>query len=64
MYTGNVYVDHVTTTDGPESNYKFVDYEGDAGWLWVNGVVIPDFPQIFVTPMFIAITLLAIIYRR
>lgn len=63
-YTGNTYVDHVTITDGSESNYFIIDYEGEAGWLMVNGTDIPEFTPILIVPMFIAVTLLALIYRR
>ena len=63
-YTGNTYVDHVTITDGSESNYYIIDYEGEAGWLLVNGADVPEFQPILIAPLFIAATLLALIYRK
>ncbi|MEJ2105361.1 MAG: hypothetical protein P8X47_12415 [Ignavibacteriaceae bacterium] len=47
-----------------ESNYFIVDYEGEIYDLQINNILIPEFSPIFISPIFIIATLLAIIYRR
>jgi len=47
-----------------ESNYFIIDYEGEVSSVTINSVDIPEFSTILIVPMFIAATLLAIVYRR
>ena len=44
-------------------NY-IVDYEGEVESITINAVEIPEFTSIILVPLFIAATLLAIIYKR
>ena len=60
----NMAVDHLSIEEGPESGNYIISYEGEAGWLMVNGADIPEFPPILIVPLFMTATLLAIIYRR
>jgi hypothetical protein len=53
-----------TTLQGSEPSYKFINFEGRVWAATVNGAQIPEFPAILITPLFIALTLLAILYRR
>jgi hypothetical protein len=63
-YTGNAVVDRISLVDGPDSGYYIIEYEGEAGWLYVNGAQIPEFSPILITPLFMVTTLLAIVYSR
>jgi hypothetical protein len=47
-----------------EPDNYYITYVGEAIWLQVNGTEVPEFPPILIVPMFIAVTLLAILYRR
>ena len=47
-----------------ESNYFIIDYEGEVSSVTINSVDIPEFSTILIVPMFIAATLLAMVYRR
>ncbi len=45
-------------------NYYIVYYEGEVFDLSINTELIPEFPPILIAPIFIIVTLIAIIYRR
>ena len=60
----NLQIDTYTLTAASEPNHFIIFYEGEAGWLQVNGATIPEFSPILIVPMFITATVLAIIYRR
>ncbi len=47
-----------------EPNHFIINYEGEVLDLTINNVLIPEFSPILIAPMFIAVTLLALIYRR
>ncbi len=57
-------VDRNSIVAGPDAGCYIIEYEGDAGWLMVNGTNIPEFSPILIAPLFIAVTLLALFYRR
>ena len=60
----NMQVDGIRVQPASEAYHFIISYEGEAGWLWVNGSDIPEFSPILIVPMFIAATLLALVYRR
>ena len=60
----NMQVDNVSIVESSEPDYFIIYYEGEAGWLWVNATEIPEFSTIFLVPLFMTVTLFAIIYRR
>jgi len=47
-----------------EPNHFMISYDGDVYNLALNNVAIPEFSPILIVPMFIAATLLALVYRR
>ena len=53
-----------TILDGSEPNYKFINFEGRVWVATVNGTQIPEFPAILIAPLFMAATLLALVYRK
>ena len=55
-------VNRVDQTPG-SLNY-IIDYEGDVASITINAIDIPEFPSILLVPLFMTVTLLAIIYRR
>ncbi len=54
----------IQVNQATETNYFIVDYEGEVLDLSINSVLIPEFSSILIVPMFIAVTLLALFYRR
>ena len=50
-------------TEAPEG-YWTLEYEGDITRVLIDSVDIPEFSTILLVPLFIALTLFAIIYRR
>jgi len=53
-----------TATPAAESNHYIIYFEGPVVNVTIGGAVVPEFPPILVVPMFMTVTLLAIIYRR
>jgi hypothetical protein len=50
-------------TEAPEG-YWTLEYEGDITRVLIDSVDIPEFSTILLVPLFIVLTLFAIIYRR
>lgn len=48
----------------PGTQNYIIDYEGEVESITINAVEIPEFSSIILVPLFIAVTLLAIIYKR
>ena len=48
----------------PEQARYTIEFDGSVSFVSINSINIPEFPIIFIVPMFIAATLLALIYRR
>ena len=63
-YTGNLVSIITNYTEASEPDHFIINYEGEAGWLQVNGVQIPEFSPILIVPMFTVATLIALVYRR
>ncbi len=61
---GTFVADSLSIVEGPNSGCHQISYEGEAGWLYVNGQQIPEFPPILIVPLFMTATLLALIYKR
>jgi hypothetical protein len=57
-------IDTYSFVQSSETDHFIILYEGEARTLRVNRQVIPEFSSILVAPLFLAVTLLAIIYRR
>lgn len=48
----------------PGTQAYIINYEGEVASITINAVEIPEFSSIILVPLFIAATLLAIIYKR
>jgi len=64
MTFANMVVESYTLEAASEPNHFIIYFEGQTGWLWVNGNDVPEFSPILIAPMFITATLLSLIYRR
>ena len=60
QYT-NFEINNVTAA---ESGFWTIEYLGDITEITINNVDIPEFSSIIILPLFITVTLLAIIYKR
>jgi hypothetical protein len=47
-----------------EPDHFTITFEGEARYVRLNKVDIPEFPPIIIVPLFMTATLLALIYRR
>jgi len=66
-FVGITYIDYspsIETTAGSEPNHWIISYDGGARSARINYTDIPEFSPILIVPMFIAATLLALVYRR
>ena len=57
-------VNEMNFVPASETNYYTFFYDGPASSVTVNDSQIPEFSTILLVPLFITVTLLAIIYRR
>jgi hypothetical protein len=51
-------------TAASEAGFWILEYEGDITDITIDNTAIPEFSSIIILPLFITVTLLAIIYRR
>lgn len=51
-------------TQGEDSSHYIIEFEGAVVNVTIRGDVVPEFPPLIIVPLFIAATLLAIIFRR
>ncbi len=49
---------------GSEPDHYIINYEGWGRYVRINGIPIPEFSPIFIVPLFIGSTLLALVYRK
>ena len=47
-----------------EPQHYIISYEGPVSGITINTVEVPEFPPILMVPLFMAATLLALVYRR
>ena len=62
-----VYLDTIPSLSinpASEPNHWIISYDGEVSNLTVDGSYIPEFSPILIVPMFMAATILAIVYRR
>jgi len=57
-------VDIMDFTETSEPDHFIITFEGEARYVRLNQVDIPEFPPILIVPLFMTATLLALIYRR
>jgi hypothetical protein len=64
MTFANMVVNSFTLEPASEPDHFIIFFEGQTGWLWVNGNDVPEFPPILIVPLLMTATLLALVYRR